>query len=79
MYEKNVLYRSVGIVLEDICNEGNEQLDFFVDEKKIIKSEKLGKAIDALEEKYGKNVVKLGFENKKAPNKQGFLTSPKGK
>ena len=79
MYEKNVLYRSVGIVLEDICNEGNEQLDFFVDEKKIIKSENLGKAIDALEEKYGKNVVKLGFENKKAPNKQGFLTAPKGK
>ncbi|MGI6680561.1 MAG: DNA polymerase Y family protein [Bdellovibrionota bacterium] len=60
MYEKNILYRSVGIVLENIVKENNEQLDFFIDIDKKEKRDNLGKTIDKLEEKFGKNIVKIG-------------------
>ena len=34
------------------------------------------KAIDRIEERFGRNKIKVGFTNKDVPNKQGFMTSP---
>ena len=42
-----------------------------------IPHEKLGKALDKLEKKYGRNIVRTGFTTKDIPFQQGFLTSPK--
>ena len=33
-------------------------------------------AIDRIEERFGRNKIKVGFTNKDVPNKQGFMTSP---
>ena len=76
MYSPSILYRSVGILLEDFNITANEQLNLFEDQVKKEKSERLGKAIDRIEERFGRNKIKVGFTNKDVPNKQGFLTSP---
>ena len=76
MYSPNILYRSVGILLEEFKTCSNEQLNMFEDQVKKEKSERLGKAIDRIEEKFGRNKIKVGFTNKDVPNKQGFMTSP---
>ena len=77
MYSPNILYRSVGIILEEFKTSSNEQLNMFEDQIKKEKSERLGKAIDRIEEKFGRNKIKVGFTNKDVPNKQGFMTCPK--
>ena len=77
MYEPDTLYRSVGVVLEDFKNETQEQLSIFEENPNKISHEKLGKTIDKLEKKYGRNIVRTGFRTKDVPFKQGFLTSPK--
>ena len=76
MYSPSILYRSVGILLEDFNITANEQLNLFEDQVKKEKSERLGKAIDRIEERFGRNKIKVGFTNKDIPNKQGFMTSP---
>ena len=77
MYQQNVLYRSIGIVLEDFNSCEEEQLLLFNDNEKKAQSEKLGKSLDRLEKKFGRNIVRTGFINKDVPFKQGFLTKPK--
>ena len=77
IYDKNVLYRSVGIVLEDFASQSQEQIGLFENNSDKISHEKLGKALDKLEKKYGRNIVRTGFTTKDIPFKQGFLTSPK--
>ena len=76
MFNSGELYRSVGIVLEDFRENSEEQLLLFNDNEKKEQNEKLGKSLDILEQKYGRNIVRTGFVNKKVPFKQGFLTSP---
>ena len=77
MYSPNVLYRSIGIVLEDFNTCDEEQLQLFNDNSNREKNEKLGKSLDKLEKKFGRNIVRTGFVNKNVPFKQGFLTKPK--
>lgn len=77
MYSPNILYRSVGILLEDFIRENQEQLTLFDDVEKKTKKENLGKAIDRLEQRFGRNIVRTGFTNEFVPVKQGFMTSPK--
>ena len=77
MYQSDVLYRSVGIVLEDFNSTDKEQLTLFDTNEKREQIEKLGKSLDALEKKFGRNIVRTGFVDKEIPFKQGFLTSPK--
>ena len=76
MYSPNILYRSIGILLENFNSAENEQLNLFQNQITKEKSEKLGKAIDRIEERFGRNKIKVGFTNKDIPNKQGFMTSP---
>ncbi len=77
MYKPDVLYRSIGIVLEDFNSCAEEQLQLFNDNIKKEQNEKLGKSLDKLEKKFGRNIVRTGFVNKDIPFKQGFLTKPK--
>ena len=77
IYSRTILYRSVGIVLEDFNSTKNEQLLLFENDEKRELKENLGKSLDKLEKKFGRNIVRTGFVNKDVPFKQGFLTSPK--
>jgi len=74
LYEANVLYRSVGIYLGDFNLSSNEQMLLFNDNERREKNEKLGKSLDKLEAKFGRNIVRTGFTNKDVPYKQDFLT-----
>lgn len=76
MFQPNEIYRSVGIVLEDFNLAAEEQLLLFNDNEKKEQNEKLGKSLDILEKKFGRNIVRTGFVNKDVPFKQGFLTKP---
>ena len=75
MFNNNILYRSVGIVLEDFNKNSEEQLTLFSNNAKKEQNEKLGKSLDILEKKFGRNIVRTGFV-KDIPFKQGFLTKP---
>lgn len=77
LFNSNTLYRSIGIVLEDFTQCSQEQLLLFDNNQKREQSEKLGKSLDKLEQKFGRNIVRTGFVNKNVPFKQGFLTTPK--
>ena len=77
LYDSDTLYRSIGIVLENFILCADEQIGLFENNPDKIPHEKLGKALDKLEKKYGRNIVKTGFTTKNVPFKQGFLTSPK--
>ena len=76
MYSPQILYRSIGIVLEDFKSCNNEQLSLFDTNINKTKNENLGKSLDKLEAKFGRNIVRTGFIDKHIPFKQGFLTSP---
>ncbi len=77
MFSSDTLYRSVGIVLEDFNLCSQEQLILFDTDTKREQKEKLGKSLDKLEQKFGRNIVRTGFTNKDIPFSQGFLTTPK--
>ena len=76
IYSPQILYRSIGIVLEDFKPIQETQLSLFGEEPKKRQKENLGKALDKLEAKFGRNIVRTGFTNKEVPFKQGFLTTP---
>lgn len=76
LYKSNILYRSTGIVLDDITSCSREQLRLFEDNDNNKKMEQLGKSIDKLETKFGKNIVKTGFTQKDIPAKQDFIIKP---
>ena len=77
MHDKSTLYRSVGIVLENLHSNADSQLNLF-DKKgsRREKNEKLAKSIDKLEAKFGRNIIKTGFTNKEIPAKAEFLIKP---
>lgn len=76
MFDEHEIYRSIGIVLEDFNLNSQEQLLLFNNNEKKEQNEKLGKSLDILEKKFGRNIVRTGFVNKNIPFKQGFLTKP---
>ena len=76
MHSSNILYRSIGVVFENFRQTSTEQLSLFENNPKKQKNEQLGKSLDKLEKKFGRNIVRTGFVNKEVPFKQGFLTTP---
>ena len=76
MYSSSTLYRSIGIVLEHFTPNEEEQLSLFNNNPRLRQNENLGKSLDILEKKFGRNIVRTGFVDKNVPFKQGFLTSP---
>ena len=61
IFDKNILYRSCGVVLEEFSLNSAEQLFLFSDDELINKQDKLSKCVDKLEKKFGKNIVKIGY------------------
>ena len=61
IYNPDILYRSTGIILDDLCANSAEQLFLFSDDELDSKKERLSKCFDRLESKFGKNIVKIGF------------------
>jgi nucleotidyltransferase/DNA polymerase involved in DNA repair len=76
IYSQGTLYRSIGVVFENFNHSSKEQLILFDDGEKREKNAKLGKSLDILEKKFGRNIVRTGFVDEEVPFKQGFLTSP---
>lgn len=60
LYNPNFVYRSCGVTLDNLDFTTESQLSLF-EEEKCEKLDKLGDAIDKLESKFGKNVVRTGF------------------
>lgn len=60
IYQPNLIYRSCGVTLENLNFEEGSQLNMFANCKSK-NFEKLAKAIDKLETKFGKDIVKTGF------------------
>lgn len=61
IYNPNTIYRSCGVTLENLDFSTESQLNIFMDSEKTKNFDKLGGAIDKLESKFGKNIVKTGF------------------
>ncbi len=62
LYDSNTVYRSCGVTLDGIDYNKESQLNLFENKRKN-NYDKLAKAIDKLEEKFGKNIIKTGFTN----------------
>jgi len=73
MFDPKIIYRSIGILLENFNPCENEQTNLFEDTKRREKNEKLGKSLDKLEEKFGRNIVTTGFTGK-VDYKQDFIS-----
>ena len=65
IYDPNILYRSTGVTFEKIGEQGSEQLSLYSDVESDLKKEKLAKCFDKLEAKFGKDIIKTGFLQKK--------------
>ena len=76
MFNPNIVYRSVGINLENFNPTATEQMQLFIPEEnsRKEKNEKLAESLDKLESKFGRNIVRTGFTNKDIPQKQDFIT-----
>ena len=61
IYNPNIIYRSSGIILDGFTSGSGEQMFLFADNEKNLKSERLAKCIDKLEDKFGKNIIQTGF------------------
>ncbi len=58
LYREGIFYRSVGVTLKNLTFSKETQLSFF--ETQQVEDDKLSHIIDALENKFGKNIIKLG-------------------
>ena len=73
LFDSNIIYRSVGILLENFNPCENEQKTLFEDTSRREKNEKLAKSLDKLESKFGRNIVTTGFTGK-VEYKQDFIS-----
>ncbi len=61
LFQEGVVYRSVGFSVTKLSPKTAQQISIF-DGEKILKQQKLSSCWDKLEEKFGKNVVKVGIK-----------------
>ena len=61
IYNPNILYRSTGVILDKIGEQGTEQLSLYSDNTIETKKKNHAKCFDKLESKFGKNIVQTGF------------------
>ena len=69
IYNPNILYRSTGVILDKIGEQGSEQLSLYSDNTIETKKKNLAKCFDKLESKFGKNIVQTGFTVKNNTSK----------
>ncbi len=60
IYQEGTIYRSTGVMLENIVYSDSRQQSFFEDEK-LVKNRNLAKAIDKIEDKFGSNTIRIGY------------------
>ena len=65
IFNPRILYRSVGITFENFNQCEKQQLLLFQDNEKKEKINKLTNSLDKLEQKFGKNIIKTGFTERK--------------
>jgi len=70
MHKKGILYRTTGFVLHNLSHNHLVQHDLFGNVDKVNKFELIHNQIDALEAKFGKNVVHLGSTQRALRNKR---------
>ena len=58
LYKTKILYRSVGIELKKLSYNEEKQQSLFGDIKQ--EDDKLSRTLDCLEEKFGRDIIKLG-------------------
>lgn len=61
MYREDVVYRSSGIVLENLIKSEDVQMSLFCSTEAEKKKEQLSLCVDKLFQKYKKNIVKIGY------------------
>ena len=61
IYSPSVIYRSTGIILDNLRCNREEQLFLFADDALNSKKDKLSKCFDKLEAKFGKDIIQIGF------------------
>lgn len=64
IYNPEIIYRSIGVVLNKIGEQSIEQLSLYSEVDTVCKKEKLAKCFDKLEAKFGKNIIQTGFYKK---------------
>ena len=62
MFKENTIYRSVGFCAMKLSLKTAQQMSIF-DGEKTLKQQKLSSCWDKLEEKFGKNIVRVGMKN----------------
>ncbi len=78
IYNPNILYRSTGVYLGKIGEQGTEQLSLYSNTTIETKKKNLAKCFDNLESKFGKNIIQTGFHYKKEkPQKKENNSSEK--
>jgi len=60
IYVEDTLYRATGVYLKNLSFKENHQTSLF-DNQKQSDNNKLAKTIDNLENKFGKNIIRIGF------------------
>ncbi len=61
IYNPLIVYRSCGIILDNLKSNSEEQLFLFANNEIDNKKEKLSKCFDKLESKFGKDIIQIGF------------------
>ena len=65
IYKPEILYRAVGVVLSKIGEQGTLQLSLYTDSEEEDKKKKLSECVDRLEKRFSKNIVKIGYSDRK--------------
>jgi len=71
IYGKGILYRTTGVILQDLTAGSLAQGDLFGASAKAGKFERVHEQLDILEEKFGKRVVYLGSTHNARQSKEG--------
>lgn len=61
IYSPEIIYRSTGVFFEKLTNRMEEQTSLFSDDLTNCKKNNLTKCIDKLENKFGKDIIQVGF------------------
>ncbi len=77
LHKPGVLYRAAGVTLHDLSDSGVKQGDLFGDGARIGKFDAIHEQIDALEDKFGKQVVYLASTKQALKNKTKGATDHK--
>lgn len=64
IYNPNILYRSTGVILDTFVFNHEAQMSLFSDVDAESRKEKLSGCFDKLEEKFGKDIIQIGFMKK---------------